>query len=50
MQAAIEVLGPGPLRRGDPDHVVARVEALGLAAATEVIVRAGDALVAESSD
>jgi hypothetical protein len=50
MQAAIEVMRPSTLRRRDPDHVVTGVEPLGLAAATEVIVGAGHALVAKAND
>ena len=47
IEPAIEVVGPSHLGRRDPDHVVPRVETPGLAAAAEVVVRAGDALVPE---
>ena len=50
MQAAIEVLGPGTLRRRDPNHVVAGMETFSLATTAKVIVRASHALVAEASN
>ena len=45
-----EVPGPGVLRGGDPDHVVAGVGPLGLAVPAQVVVRAHAALVPEAGD
>ena len=49
-ETMVEGLGQGSLWRGDPDHVVLRMEASGLATTTEVKVNASEALVSKSSN